>query len=68
MPIEPVLLSVTPIPTYNENAPLTNATGFFFERYDSLYLVFFIYLLIMGNRTGYRICQTLHPSQPHNGV
>jgi hypothetical protein len=39
MPIEPVLLSVTPILTYHGSAPLTNATGFFFERKDRLYLV-----------------------------
>ncbi|MEJ2426511.1 MAG: hypothetical protein P8101_19080 [Candidatus Thiodiazotropha sp.] len=34
MPIEPVLLSVTPNLTYHRNTPLTNATGFFFERND----------------------------------
>jgi len=39
MPIEPLLLSATPIFTYSADRPLTNATGFFFQRDDRLFLV-----------------------------
>ena len=46
IPIEPVLLSVTPILTYSGNSPLTNATGFFFERNDRLYLVSSLHVFI----------------------
>lgn len=39
MTMEPLLLSTTKIFTYLGDAPLTNATGFFFQRDDALYLV-----------------------------
>lgn len=37
--IEPLLLCATPIFTYSAGALLTNATGFFFQRNDELFLV-----------------------------
>ncbi|HZI31249.1 MAG TPA: serine protease, partial [Candidatus Binatia bacterium] len=37
--IEPLLLTTTQISTFNGNAPLTQATGFFFERAGRLFLV-----------------------------
>ena len=39
MPIEPLLLSVTPILTFSAGSVLTNATGFFFQRGNQLFLV-----------------------------
>lgn len=39
MEIEPLLLCATPIVTYKGQTALTNATGFFFERDNSLFLV-----------------------------
>jgi len=39
MKIESILLTTVRILTFQGNAPLTNATGFFFERDDSLFLV-----------------------------
>ncbi len=38
-PIDPLLLSATPILTYSKGTLLTNATGFFFKRNDHLFLV-----------------------------
>ena len=38
-PVDPLLLSTTPIETYLGGRTLTNATGFFFARGDDLYLV-----------------------------
>ena len=37
--IEPILLSAARISTFNEKVLLTNASGFFFEREDRLFLV-----------------------------
>jgi S1-C subfamily serine protease len=37
--IEPLLLTTTRVSTFNGNSPLTQATGFFFERDDRLFLV-----------------------------
>jgi len=37
--VDPILLSVAPIATYNHGQHLTNATGFFFRRDGRLYLV-----------------------------
>lgn len=37
--IEPLLLTTTRVSTFNGNSPLTQATGFFFEREDRLFLV-----------------------------
>lgn len=37
--IEPLLLTTTRVSTFNGNCPLTQATGFFFEREDRLFLV-----------------------------
>ena len=39
LPIDPLLLSATPIETYSRNVLLTKATGFFFKRNDDLFLV-----------------------------
>lgn len=39
MVIEPLLLSATPILTYSNGSLLTNATGFFFQRGEDLFLV-----------------------------
>jgi len=39
MSIEPLLLSATPIQTYAAGTLLTNATGFFFQRDNALFLV-----------------------------
>ena len=39
LPIDPLLLSATPILTYFGEALQTNATGFFFKRDETLYLV-----------------------------
>lgn len=39
MPIDPLLLSATPILTYSQGVLLTNATGFFFKRNEHLFLV-----------------------------
>ena len=45
-PIERVVLSVTAILSYRGNSPLTNATGFFFECNDRLYLVSSLHVFI----------------------
>lgn len=37
--IEPILLSTVHVVTFQQEQPLTNATGFFFERHHRLYLV-----------------------------
>jgi len=37
--IEPILLAATPVVTFNGTQPLTNASGFFFERDGRLFLV-----------------------------
>jgi hypothetical protein len=37
--IESLLLAVTRVSTFREDAPLTNATGFFFERDQTLFLI-----------------------------
>lgn len=37
--IEPILFTATPIATFEQQKRLTNATGFFFERDDRLFLV-----------------------------
>ena len=39
MKIEPILLTTVRIQTFSGNQPLTNATGFFFERDERLFLV-----------------------------
>lgn len=36
--LEPILLTATRINTFQQNAPLTNASGFFFERGERLFL------------------------------
>ena len=37
--VEPLLLTTTRISTFDNQRPLTEASGFFFERNDSLFLV-----------------------------
>jgi hypothetical protein len=44
--IESILLTTTSVLTYNQRHPLTNATGFFFERDERLFLVTSSHVLI----------------------